>query len=85
MMIEKVCGARPRTCPWNVFKQPIVRETMALRSAIKARALPSKRSVPRRLLQALTFYEGAVRAARADKMERDRKRREDERNKNREP
>lgn len=58
---------------------------MALRSAIKARALPSKRSVPRRLLQALTFYEGAVRAARADKMERDRKRREDERNKNREP
>lgn len=77
--IEKVCGARPATCPWNVFKQPIVRDVTDLRAAVKARAVPTKRYLPRRLLRALTFYERALNAAQVDRIERDRARREAER------
>lgn len=83
-IIEKVCGARPVTCPWNVFKNPIVRDVMAYRAAVKARTLASKRSVPRRVLAAATFYESALNAARFDRMERERKKRERDRPKQKE-
>lgn len=80
-VIEKTCGAVPQTCPWWAFNHPLVSDVMTVRKQMRAKALPHVRDIPVRVLDAMAFFDDALKAARADRMERERVKREAERKK----
>lgn len=71
-IIESVCGSVPRTCPWHAFNHPLVVDVMAVRRAQRAKVFTNTRHLPVRLLDAIAFFDDALKAARADKLERER-------------
>lgn len=80
-IMRSVIGVRPQTCPWRVFDHPLVADVLAVRSARKSRALPSTADIPVRVLAGVIEYDRALNAARCDKMDRERRKREAERKK----
>lgn len=81
-VIERIAGARPITCPWRTYEDPLVADVIHLRSKAKAKALTTRRDIPQRTLDALAAFESAMNACRHEKHALDRKKRDAENNKN---
>ncbi|MBK8173191.1 MAG: hypothetical protein IPK60_23050 [Sandaracinaceae bacterium] len=73
-----VTKARPQTCPWRAYEQPIVADVLSIRAKQRAKTLTAKTDLPQRTLDAVTAFETALSACRHEIAERDRKQREAE-------
>lgn len=76
--VEKRCGGRPRTCPWNVFTDPFVVKVLSLRRAFERGAL-DVRTLPAVLDQGIKIYDSALRRLEAWDDAQERKAREEKR------
>lgn len=76
-VIKKETGAAPLSCPWRAVESPLVQDVYAVRAMAKA-GVPVP-EITSRLAHAVGTYEGAHSAAFAERSEREREARRNER------
>ena len=71
-------GERPDTCPWRAFQEPLVADVLRAYGLFESgqMALWLGADPPAVLVEAVVFYHASVNRVRADRDERERKKRD---------